>query len=258
MSATVPLHHVVDGPPDAPAVLLGPSLGTSLHLFDRLAADLAADQRVVRFDHRGHGGSPVPDGPYSVEQMAADVVALADRLGLERFGYLGLSLGGAVGQVLALDHPDRLSTLVLCSTAPVFADPGTWRDRAAQVRAEGLEPLVAPTSERWFTPRYRAEHPEGVEQVMAQFRGTAPEGYAGCCDALAAYDVTDRLGAIRTPTRVVMGAEDPGTTPEVGERLAAAVPGADLVVLADAAHILTVRPDDLAGVVRDHLAATAS
>ena len=258
MSESVRLHHTVAG--DAgPAVLLGPSLGTTGDLWRDLAADLSRDHRVVSLDLRGHGGSPVPPGPYTVEDLAADVVATADDLGLDRFAYVGLSIGGAVGQVLGLDHADRLSALVLCCTAPVFGDTATWTDRAAQVRRDGPEPLVEATTERWFTPAFRAERPDLVEWVMGQFRATPVEGYAGCCEALAHFDVTDRLGQVAVPTRVVAGADDPGTPPEVGRLIADAVPGADLVVLEGAAHIANVAvPEPFATAVREHLVRSVS
>lgn len=252
MTGTVELHHVVEG--EGPVVVLVPSLGTTLELWDEVARDLARDFRVVRPDLRGHGRSPVPAGPYSVAGLAADVVALADRLGAARFALVGLSLGGAVGQVLGLDHADRMTSLVLCCTAPVFGDPATWRARADQVRREGLEPLVEATTHRWFTPAFRERHPDRVAWVMDMFRATPPEGYAGCCEALASYDVTRRLPQLRVPTRVVAGAEDPGTPPDVARALAGAVPGADLVVLDDAAHIANVaRPAAFTAAVREHL-----
>lgn len=257
MTDSVRLHHTVSGD-TGPAVLLGPSLGTTGELWRELVADLARDHRVVSLDLRGHGDSPVPAGPYTMEELAADVVATADALGLDRFAYVGLSIGGAVGQVLGLDHAGRLSSLVLCCTAPVFGDPATWNDRAAQVRRNGLEALVDATTERWFTPAYRSSHPDRVAWVMDMLRATPTEGYAGCCEALANYDVTDRLGALSVPTRVVAGAEDPGTPPEVGRRIADAVPSADLVVLDDAAHIANVAvPEPFNAAVREHLVRTA-
>ena len=259
MTDTVDLHHVDEGPRDAPAVFLGPSLGTTHRMWDELAADLAQDYRVVRFDTRGHGGSPVPATSYTVEGLAADVVALADRLGLDRFGYLGISLGGAIGQVLGIDRADRLSTLVLCCTAPVFGTADTWRERAAQVRAEGVEGLVEPTLERWFTPAYREAHPERVAWVMEMFRSTPSDGYAGCCDALAEYDVSERLAAITAPTLVVAGADDPGTPPSVGQAMVESIPGSRLEVIDDAAHIANVaQPQAFSAAVRRHLAATLS
>jgi len=257
MSESVRLHHTVAGEA-GPAVLLGPSLGTTGELWHELVADLSRDHRVVSLDLRGHGRSPVPPGPYTVEGLAADVAATADELDLERFAYVGLSIGGAVGQVLGLDHGDRLSALVLCCTAPVFGDPATWSERAAQVRREGLEPLVEATTERWFTPAYRSAQPDRVAWVMDMFRATPAEGYAGCCEALARYDVTDRLADLAVPTRVVAGAEDPGTPPEVGRRIADSVPGADLVVLDGAAHIANVAvPGPFNAAVREHLVRTA-
>ncbi len=255
----VALHHVVDGPPEAPVVLLGSSLGATTALWDDLAADLARDYRVVRFDTRGHGESPVPQGPYSMADLAGDVTALADQLGVEKFAYVGISLGGAVGQVLALTAPERLTSLVLCCTAPAFGDPGTWNERAEKVRRDGLADLVAPTTQRWFTDEFQETHADDVARVMDDFLATSPEGYAGCCEALAGYDVTDQLGDIRTPTRVIAGAADPGTPPAVGRALADAVPGADLVVIDDAAHIANVaRPAEFNAAVRAHLTATAS
>ena len=258
MPDTVPLHHVVDGG-SGPVVVLGASLGTDHRLWDDLAADLSRDHRVVRFDMRGHGRSPVPDGAYTVEELAADVVALADSLGVDRFAYVGLSLGGAIGQVLGLDHADRLSSLVLCCTAPVFGDPATWRDRADAVRRDGLASLVEPTFARWFTDEFATAHPDKVAWVREMFLATPAVGYAGCCDALAAYDVTERLGGLEVPTRVVAGAEDPGTPPQVGRSMAGAIPQADLVVIDGAAHIANLaRPAEVNAAVREHLAATAS
>jgi 3-oxoadipate enol-lactonase len=257
MPDTVPLHHVVDG--DGPVVFLGASLGTDLSMWEALAADLARDHRVVRFDTRGHGRSPVPSGGYTLPELAADVVALADNLSVDRFAYVGLSLGGAIGQVLALEHADRLGSLVLCCTAPVFGDPATWSGRADLVRREGVESLVGPTAERWFTDSFRAEHPAEVDRVMGLFRATSPEGYASCCDALAAYDVTDRLGRITVPTRVIAGGDDPGTPPAVGRAMAEAIPGADLVVIDGVAHIANLAaPAEFNAAVREHLAATSA
>jgi 3-oxoadipate enol-lactonase len=256
MVRNVPLHHRVEG--DGPPVVLGASLGTTLELWDGFAEELAGDHRVVRFDMRGHGGSPAPPGGYTMEELAADVVGLADDLGLDRFAYVGLSIGGAIGQVLGVDHGDRLTSLVLCGSAPRFGEPATWHERAALVRDSGLEELVEPTTARWFTAEFRAEQPDEVERVMSQFRSTPPEGYAGCCEALAGFDVTSRLGEIGTPTRVVVGSEDPTTTPSVAADLASAVPDADVVVVEGAAHIVNVgRPAEFASAVRAHLAATA-
>lgn len=253
-TAPVALHHVVEGPEDAPAVLLGPSLGTTLAMWDTLAARLAKQYRVVRFDTRGHGGSPVPEGPYTLPALAADVLALADRLGIDRFGYAGISLGGAIGQVLALEHPDRVAALVLCCTGPAFGDPHLWLERAARVKAEGMGWLVEPTKGRWFTNGFADAHPDEAGPLLDMIAGVSPTGYAACCEALAGYDVTDRLGGISAPTRVVAGAEDPVSPPEVARLLAERIPDADLVVLEGASHIANAeQPDAFDTAVAEHL-----
>ncbi len=251
---TVDLHHQVVGPRDAPAVLLAPSLGTTLALWDQLAEALAATYRVVRFDLRGHGGSPVPPGPYPVEELAGDVVALADRLGLDRFGFVGISLGGALGQVLALEHPGRLAALALCCTGPKFADPHAWLQRGAVVRADGMGQLAEPTTQRWVTPDFQRQHPDEVDRVIGMLTSCPPEGYAACCDGLASYDVTDRLRDIAVPTRVIAGSEDPATGPELAERMVEAIPDADLVVIDGVSHIANVAaPQEVNEAVLDHL-----
>ncbi|HET6626636.1 MAG TPA: 3-oxoadipate enol-lactonase [Nocardioidaceae bacterium] len=238
---TVELKHYEQGPAEAPAVMLAPSLGTTLAMWDGLARALATSYRVVRFDTRGHGASPVPAGPYTLGDLAEDVVALADSLAIDRFAFVGLSLGGAVGQVLALAHPDRLSALVLCCTGPSFGEPSTWCERAAQVRAEGMGFLVEPTKDRWFTRGFRESHPEEVAGLIEMIATSNPAGYAACCDALAGFDVTSRLGEISAPTRVIAGAEDPVSPPSVARILVDAIPDADLVVLDDASHIANVQ-----------------
>jgi 3-oxoadipate enol-lactonase len=250
----VDLHHVDEGAPGGPAVLLGASLGTTHRVWDALAADLSRDFRVVRFDTRGHGSSPAPATPYTVEELTADVVALADRLGIERFAYAGLSLGGAIGQRLGIDHGDRLTSLALCSTSPVFGTPEMWEERAETVRSQGTEALADATVERWFTPEFRDEHPDQVAWVMDMFRATPDAGYAGCCAALARFDATDELAAVRVPTLVVAGAEDPTCPPSVGEAIVESIPDAELVVIEEAAHIANVaRPEAFNAAVRAHL-----
>lgn len=254
MTETVALHHVVEGPEDAPVVLLGPSLGTTLAMWDHLSATLAERYRVVRFDTRGHGRSPAPTGPYTLGELVGDVVALADSLAVDRFGYVGLSLGGLVGQALAAAHPERVAALVLACTGPSFGDPATWLERAAQVRAEGMQWLVEPTKGRWFTPKFMADQPEEAARLLDMIATTEPEGYASCCEAIAAADLTSELGSIAAPTRVVVGAADPVSPPSVGQTLVDGIPDADLVVLEDASHIANVaRPEQFDAAVLEHL-----
>jgi 3-oxoadipate enol-lactonase len=251
---SVPLAHRVDGPPSAPAVFLSPSLGTTWEMWDALTEALVPAHRVVRYDTRGHGRSPVPPGPSTVADLAADVVALADSLGIERFGFVGLSLGGAIGQQLALTTPTRLTAAVLCCTVPSFGDPATWTERAAQVRGSGMSVLAEATRGRWFTDGFRAAHPEVVEEHVAMLTGTDPEGYASCCEALAGFDVWDRLAEITVPTRVVAGADDAVAPPATCAQMASAIPGADLVVIDDASHIASAaQPAAFHAAVVEHL-----
>ncbi|GAB2759351.1 3-oxoadipate enol-lactonase [Nocardioides pakistanensis] len=250
----VALHHVEQGPADAPAVLLGPSLGTTLAMWDDLAGVLAERFRVVRFDTRGHGESPVPAGPYRLDDLVADVVALADTLDIDRFGYVGLSLGGLVGQALAAAHPDRVSALVLCCTGPSFGDAATWQERAARVRAEGMRWLVEPTKGRWFPDGFVEAQPDRAQPLLDMIAGTDPEGYASCCEAIAGTDVTGRLSSVTAPTRVIAGAEDPVSPPEVGQVLADRIPDADLVVIQGASHIANAaQPETFDAAVLEHL-----
>jgi len=252
----VELHHEVRGPSDAPPVLLVPSLGTALGQWDRLAAALVDRFRVVRLDIRGHGGSPAPRGPYTVDDLADDVLALADRLGLDRFALVGLSIGGAIGQTVAVREPERLTALVACCTGPRLGDPADWRERAARVRADGTSWLVESATARWFTPEFVAAHPGEVERIVRMLLTTPPEGYAACCEALAGFDLTHQLGDIVAPTRVVVGSEDPVAPPDLGQRMADAVSDADLVVLDAAGHLANVgQPERFNAAVLDHLEA---
>ncbi len=257
MTEPVRLAHRVEGPVDGPPVVLAPSLGTTLEMWDELAAALRERYRVVRFDTRGHGDSPVPAGPYTMSELAGDVVRLADVLGLDRFALVGLSIGGALGQLLALEHPDRLASLVLCCTVPRFGDAASWVDRAAQVRTQGMAPLAEPTRARWFTDGFREHRPEVVERLIGMIKSTPVEGYAGCCEALARFDVWSRVARVTAPTRVIAGDQDQSATlPDVRE-MAARIPEADLVVLEDVAHIANVaEPAGFNRAVLEHLERT--
>lgn len=251
---SVRLAHREDGPAAAPAVFLAPSLGTTWEMWDELTAALSPVYRVVRFDTRGHGRSPVPPGPYTVADLAGDVLALADSLGIERFGVVGLSLGGAIAQSLTVTAPSRVLATVLCCTVPVFGDPATWHERAALVRASGMDVLAEPTRGRWFTDAFRAEHPEQVDRFIAMITGTDPEGYASCCEALSGFDLRSALPGITVPVRVLAGADDPVAPPAACAEMASAIPGADLVVVDDAAHIASVaQPEVFNAAVAEHL-----
>lgn len=254
----VRLHHRVDGDPTAPALVLGHAIGLALDLWDPQVQALTEHWRVIRLDTRGHGGSPVPVGAYSIAGLADDVLALADDLGIDQFAYCGVSLGGAIGQQLAADEPDRIRSLVLCCTAPYFGGHTDWRDREQRVRAEGTEWLLTTSQARWFTPGFREREPEQVERMLDVLRRTSPEGYASCCAALTAFDSRGWLDKITAPTLVVSAAHDPATPPELGEELAAGIDGAVLHLVRDAAHLANIeQPDEVSAAIVKHLLVTS-
>jgi 3-oxoadipate enol-lactonase len=248
----VSLHHRLEGGGARTLVLSG-SVGTTLELWDGNVSALSSQYRLLRYDHRGHGRSPVPPGPYTVEDLAEDVLELLDELGLERVSFCGLSLGGAVGMALAVRAPERLERLILCCTSARFGEPETWVERARTVRAAGLEAITDAVLERWFTPAFRAARPEVVARFREQFVATPREGYAACCDALARWDARENLGSIAVPTLAIAAADDPATPPEQLALIASGIPDAELVVLADAAHLVNVeQPEAFASATLGH------
>jgi 3-oxoadipate enol-lactonase len=254
----VALHHRVAGDPTAPAVVLGPSIGTTLAMWEPQVEALAQRWRVVRFDTRGHGGSPVTKGPYTVEDLADDVLALVDELGVDQFAYAGNSLGGTIGQQLAADHPDRVRSLVLCCTAAKIGESTGWHERAERVRAEGTDWLVDVSRDRWFHPDFQARSPQQVDALLTGLRETPVEGYAACCEALAEFDGRSRLEEIQAPTLVVAGESDPATPPDLGAEMTDGIPDSELLVVARAAHLAGVeRPDVVTPAIVRHLERTA-
>jgi 3-oxoadipate enol-lactonase len=250
----VRLHAVQEGPAGAPMLVLGPSLGTELGMFDAQARDLADHLRVIRFDLRGHGGSPVVPGPYTVVDMADDVLALLDELGAEHFSYAGVSLGGAIGQQLAVSAPERLDRLVVMASAARFPDPASWKARADRVRNEGTEFLVPSRVGAWVTPGFARTHPEETDRLLAMLRRTSREGYAACCETLEEFDLRERLPGITAPTLVVAGADDPATPVDTVREIADAIPGARFVVVPSASHLVSAeQPDAVTAEIRGFL-----
>ncbi|MCX5040648.1 MULTISPECIES: bifunctional 3-oxoadipate enol-lactonase/4-carboxymuconolactone decarboxylase PcaDC [Streptomyces] len=243
------LNHLSEGPASAPPLLLGPSLGTSYALWDAVAPELSAAHRVIRWDLPGHGGSPADlIGPgATVADLAELVLALADSLGVERFAYAGVSLGGAVGLHLAVHRPERVSSLaVVCSSAH-FNGAKPWQERAARVREEGLARLAESADARWFTPGFT------VPRLVRDHRDADPDAYAACCDALAAFDLRARVGEIAAPTLLIAGREDPATPPAHLRELADAVPGATLTEIPGASHLAPAeRPEAVLTALRAH------
>jgi 3-oxoadipate enol-lactonase len=255
-AAAVELHFEQAGPDGAPALVLFGSLGTTLSMWDRMAPRLAERLRVIRVDARGHGRSPVPDGPYAISDLGEDVVALLDRLELERASFCGLSIGGMVGQWLGAHAADRIDHLVLCCTGSHLPDGG-FLERAAAVRAAGGTQRIAETViERWLTPSFAAERPELREWLLAMLVASPAEGYAACCEAIAALDLRADRERITAPTLVIAGQQDPSTPAHHSEAIAAAIPGARLEILDPGAHIVAVeRADETAALVLEHLRA---
>ena len=251
---TARLHAVEDGPAGAPVLVLGPSLGTDTGLFDPQVAEFSRTHRVLRYDLRGHGGSQVVPGPCTIADLAGDVLALLDDLDVDRFCYAGVSIGGAIGQQLALTAPDRLDRLAIIASAARFADPPSWTVRAAQVREQGTEVLVPSRTGTWFTAEWAEQEPAAAERLLDMLRATPAEGYAACCEAIGAFDVRDRLQDITAPTLVVAGAEDPATTVDMVRLLADGIPESEFVVVPGAAHLPNAtHPGVVDAALRTHL-----
>ncbi|NUT47233.1 MAG: 3-oxoadipate enol-lactonase [Saccharothrix sp.] len=246
-------HYELSGPSDAPVVVLGNSLGTTTTLWDRQLPVLHRRFRVLRYDHRGHGGSAAPGGPYRVDDLADDVLELLDALGLHRVSFCGVSMGGMVGMWLAGHAPERIERLVLVCTTATFASSRPWLDRAAVVRESGTGAIAATAVGRWFSPAFRERSPGVVAAFEAGLSEVDDEGYASCCDALAAMDLRSVLPAIEAPTAVVSGLADEATPPDRGRRIAAAIPGASFH-LVQAAHLAPVEaPDEVSAILEAHL-----
>jgi len=251
----IDVSYDITGPDDEPVLVLSNSLGSTGAMWDPQVPTLARRLRVVRYEHRGHGGSPVPPGPYSLDDLGADALALLDRLGLEHVHWCGLSLGGMVGMWLAINAPERIDRLVLCCTSARLGPPEMWAQRAETVRAEGVEAVADAGIGRWLTEDFIAREPEKTAAVRAMLVATPDEGYAGCCAAIEHMDLIPELGAVRAPTLVIAVRQDPATPPEHGERIGAGIPGARLE-LVDAAHLATIeQPVVMTDLIAEHLVA---
>ncbi len=235
-------QYALDGPADAPVVTLSHALGASLEMWEPQLPPLTRRFRVLRYDTRGHGGSEVPPGPYTLSMLADDVRGLLEALGIARTHFVGLSMGGMIGQALALNHPEILDRLVLADTAshmPPEAGP-LWDERIANVERHGMAPRVEETIGRWFTPPFIASSPDVVERIRTLIRTTAPQGFTCCSRAIQRLQYLDRLGEIETPTLILVGADDLGTPVALSELMRERIPGSQLVVLKSAAHLSNV------------------
>ncbi|OBS10969.1 3-oxoadipate enol-lactonase [Acidihalobacter prosperus] len=233
------LHYRLEGPVDAPVLVLSNSLGAALEMWQPQMAALSERFRVLRYDTRGHGRSSVPPGPYSIERLGHDVLGLLDALDIERAHFCGLSMGGMTGIWLGIHAAERLERLVLCNTAARLGDADGWNARIREVGEGGMNALVGATMERWFTAAFRAHARAECTAIQAMFNATDPAGYAACCAAIRDMDQRAGLGRIGTPTLLIGGEQDPVTPPECTHELVAAIPGASLAML-DAAHLSNV------------------
>jgi 3-oxoadipate enol-lactonase/4-carboxymuconolactone decarboxylase len=252
---TVDLHYEVSGQEDGTPVVLSGSLGSDARMWDPQVEPLvAAGFLVIRYDHRGHGKSPAPAGPYSLAELGADALALLDRLGLRSVSWVGLSLGGMVGMWLAEHAPSRVERLVLCCTSASMGPAANWQERAATARAEGMTALADGALGRWLTDGFRESHPETVAWVREMVVSQPAEGYASCCAAIETMSIQDDLPSVTAPTLVISATGDPATPPDHGRRITDAIPGARQVVVPDAAHLGNIeQPAVFTGLIIDHL-----
>ena len=237
------IHYALEGQAGKPALVLSNSLGTNFHMWDPQIPEFSGVFQVVRYDTRGHGTSSVTPGPYSIEQLAKDVLALADALKLDRFHFCGLSMGGMIGMWLAVNAPQRLNKLVLCNTAAKIGTAEMWNTRIGTVRKEGMKPVAAATIERWFSSAFRQKNPPSIASTRKTLEETNPQGYAANCAAVRDFDSRQQLHAIRTPTLVISGTHDPATPPADGQFLVKNIQGARFVEL-NAAHLSNIEDAD--------------
>jgi 3-oxoadipate enol-lactonase len=256
------LVSFVEGRQDAPVLVLGNPIGTTRDVWSHQVPVLSRYFRIVRYEHRGHGipgaQSPAPKGPYTIAELGADVLGMLSSRGIERFAFAGVSLGGMTGLWLAANAPERVTSLAVCCAALTpLPDARSWHDRAALVRAKGMAPLAEMVVPRWFTPRFMSAEPEQVETVVTMLKGTNPEGYAGCGEAIAGLDLRPQLPSVHAPTLILSGAEDVAAPPSVGAYTARSIPGARLVVIAAASHFAHYeKPGPVTNALLTHFQAT--
>ena len=258
-TATGDFRIDLQGPADAPVLMLSNSLGTTLEMWDAQAAALRSEFRVLRYDTRGHGASVCSSGPYSFDQLGRDVLAILDALQVQQAHFCGISMGGLTGLWLGVNAGQRLRSLTVANSAAKIGVESAWLERAAQVRANGAAGMLALAESspgRWFTPGFAAAQPAVVQRAQGWIAGIAPEGYASCCEALAHEDLRAAIAGIATPTLLVAGAQDPVTTVADAQAMQAAIAGSQLAEL-QASHLSNLEAPEafeqaLAGFARQH------
>lgn len=248
------LDHRLRGAEGAPLLVLSNSLGTTQELWERQLPAFTERFRVLTYDHPGHGSSGLPGRPCTVESLTRSLVALLDELAFERVSLCGVSLGGMVGMALALEAPERVDRLVLASTSAYLGPRDAWDKRARTVRDEGMEAIADAVVGRWFTPRFPLDEPETVARFRALLTAASPEGYARCCEAIAAWDGRERISAIAAPALVIVGTDDTATPVEHAELVASRIPDARVHLVEHAAHLANVeRAEAFTSAALEHL-----
>jgi len=238
-----PIHFEVEGAADKPVLMFCNSLGTTLHMWDGQMPAVTRHFRIVRYDRRGHGKSGVPAGPYSMEMLGRDALAVLDAAKVEKTNWCGLSMGGMVGMWLGANAPQRVNRLILSNTSAYFENKQIWNDRIKTVQEKGLQAIVGGTLERWFTAGFREREPQKVKAIGEMFLGTKLEGYIACGQAVRDMDHREIVKTITAPTMIVAGKQDAGTTVEMAEYLRNNIPGASMTLF-DAAHIANIECGD--------------
>jgi len=238
----IDINYELTGQKGAPVAMLSHSLACSLVMWQPQMAVLESVFQVLRFDTRGHGGSDAPEGAYSLEQLSADAVGLLDALNIETVHFVGLSMGGMIGQCLALDYADRIKSLALCDTAAIMPEETQpiWQQRIDAAGETGMAGQVDETLERWFRPEYLQLNPPEVEMIRRQILATPVTGYVGCCEAIRRLNYLDRLEGVKPPTLIMVGEEDPGTPVAASEAMHARISGSKLVILPAARHLSNI------------------
>lgn len=249
------LTYEVDGPPDAPALLLINSIGSTREMWSRQMPALTGAYRVIRYDARGHGESSAPRGPYTLEQLGRDALAILDGAGASAAHVCGISLGGMTAMWLGINAPDRVRSLVLANTAARIGTVDGWNDRIATVRQHGMSPAAEQAMPRWFSPAFHERDPETVHVFRTMVQNCGVEGYLGCCAALRDADVRDQLSRISVPTLAIASSQDPATPPEGLAFIRDRIPGARMVTF-DAGHLSNVEcAEEFTAAVLDFLKA---
>jgi 3-oxoadipate enol-lactonase len=232
----ISIHYQLEGDKDAPVLMLCNSLGTSLEMWEPQMASLLTQFQVLRYDVRGHGQSDVPAGPYSIEQLGQDAMALLDHLGLTRVDFCGLSMGGMTGMWLGTHHPHRIQRLALCNTAAKLGTPELWNARLEVLHKEGMAGMTASILDRWFTRGFQKRAPQVIERVRGMLLGTPPAGYEANVGAIIAMDQRPDISRIDLPTLIIAGRHDGSTPPALGLEIHHLISGSRYVEL-DAAHL---------------------